>query len=72
MKRFSNILMLRSGDNPAEAQIQARLRFPSEVGQSRLSLRRPSTPIPLTGTLVVVGVATYSRQDLDLLDDVDA
>jgi hypothetical protein len=30
------------------------------------------TPLPPTGTHVILGVATYSQQELNLLDDVNA
>jgi hypothetical protein len=72
MKRFSDLLMFRPGDNPADIQQQARLRFPTIVAQSKLSLRHSMAPASQTGTHVILGVASYSRPELELLDEIDA
>ncbi|HTU27194.1 MAG TPA: hypothetical protein VMF30_17435 [Pirellulales bacterium] len=72
MTRFADILTVRSGDDPVEAQRQARQRFPAQVGQSRLSLRSPTVPVPSAGVHLILGVASYSPRELGLLDEVDA
>jgi hypothetical protein len=71
MKRFTSLLQYSSGQNPAIAQKQARMNFANEVRQSKLSLRSPSVPLPHTGTYVILGIASYSVQELNLLDEVD-
>jgi hypothetical protein len=41
------------------------------VSRSRLKLRSPGKPIPDTGRHFIIGVATYSAPELELLDKVE-
>jgi hypothetical protein len=44
--------------------------FPSAVAASPFRLWSPGAPIPSTGRRLLIGVATWSKQDLALLDTV--
>jgi hypothetical protein len=71
MSRFSSLLRHRKGRSPADAQARAREDFPGKVSQSKLKLRSPGEPIPRTGRHFIVGVATYSAPELELLDQLE-
>jgi len=45
--------------------------FPKKVSQSKLTLRDPSTPIPRSGRHFIIGIASYAREELRLLDELD-
>jgi hypothetical protein len=71
VKTFSSLLSYRRGHSPADAQKKARSAFPRKVSQSRLTLRNPEQPIPPSGRHFIIGVATYSADELGLLDELD-
>jgi hypothetical protein len=72
MSHFSSLLKYRKEKPPADAQAKAHEDFPTRVSQSRLKLRSPGEPIPGTGRHFIIGVATYSAPELELLDKVEA
>src|SRR5262245_12157703 len=53
-----------------EWQKQLDALFPVAVADSPLRLWAPGDPIPSTGRRLLIGVATWSAQDLALLDGV--
>jgi len=68
-------LLNNSKSNPREPgplQSDARSQFPLIVKNSHLEPRLPGSPIPASGKYVIIGVATYSRDELRLLDEVEA
>jgi hypothetical protein len=71
MSCFSSLLKFRKGKSPADAQAKAHDDFARAVAQSRLKLRSPDKPIPETGRRFIIGVATYSAPELELLDKVE-
>jgi hypothetical protein len=70
MKTFSSLLEYREGKTPSDAQAKARSGFPRKVSQSKLRLRAPGDPLPETGRHFIVGVASYSADELALLDQL--
>jgi hypothetical protein len=70
MKTFSSLLEYREGKTPRDAQAKARSGFPKKVSQSKLRLRNPGDPLPATGRHFIVGVASYSADELGLLDQL--
>ena len=72
MNTFADLLTAQPPFDPADLQSRAQQSFPSRVAQSHLSMRKPCNPIPSTGVFIVIGVASYSPMELQLLDDVDA
>ena len=71
MTIFAELLASTPSVEPRDLQSRAKQSFPVRVGQSHMLMRQPSTPIPGTGTFVVIGVASYSPMELQLLDEVD-
>jgi hypothetical protein len=71
MSHFSSLLKYRKGRSPADAQRKARQDFPARVSQSRLKQRSPGQSIPGTGRHFILGVATYSVAELELLDNLE-
>jgi hypothetical protein len=68
-------LLNNSKTNPREPgplQSDARRQFPLIVKSSHLEQRLPGSPIPSNGKYVIIGVATYSRDELRLLDEIEA
>jgi hypothetical protein len=57
---------------PGPLQRDVRHRFPSIIQKSHLEQHVPGSPIPNSGKYIVIGVASYSRDELRLLDDLDA
>ncbi|HET6882472.1 MAG TPA: hypothetical protein VFI31_20060 [Pirellulales bacterium] len=72
MNTFADLLTAKPPFDPADLQFRAQQSFPSRVSQSHLLMRKPCSPIPNTGIFVVIGAASYSPMELQLLDDVDA
>ena len=70
--RFSSLLRADVGLAPGEQQRLAYERFPSTVANSPMSLWRQGETIPTNGTRILIGVATYSIQDLSLLDSIES
>jgi len=62
------LLKYRKGKAPGEAQKKARLEFPKQVARSKLTLRDASVSIPSVGQLLIIGIASYSAEELALLD----
>jgi hypothetical protein len=54
-----------------ESQRRAELGFPDAVTRSSLHLWKPGDPISTLKYRLIVGVATYSTYDLQLLDRID-
>lgn len=72
MSDFSSLLKYRKGKSPADAQAKAHQDFPGRVSRSRLKLRLPGEPVPGTGRHFIIGVASYSAPELELLDKLEA
>jgi hypothetical protein len=68
---FYELLNNPSGSEPGHLQADARQRFPFIVRKSHLKERIPG-PIPGAGKYVILGIASYSRDELKLLDEVEA
>jgi hypothetical protein len=71
MSKFTSLLKFTQGQLPAAAQELAHERFPGTVFGSGLRLRRPFEPIPPQGRHFIIGVASYSPPELQLLDDLE-
>ena len=71
MSTFSSLLKHRKGDSPKDAQAKARSEFPKKVVQSKLRLRKPGDPLPPRGRHFIVGIASYSADELGLLDQLE-
>lgn len=71
VRRFTALLEFAEGQSPAVAQRKARSGFPGRVSKSRLKLRRRSAPLAGGGKQFLIGVATWSAEDLQLLDELD-
>jgi hypothetical protein len=56
---------------PGPLQLVARQQFASIVKRSHLEPRVVGGPISCDGKYVVIGIASYSPHDLQLLDEVD-
>jgi hypothetical protein len=67
-KSFVELLVPRAGKTVAECQLAARTAFPEFVESSEMHLWRPGQPMSANGRRLVIGVATYSVHDLNLLD----
>ena len=71
MNMFSSLLKYQKGKPPADAQKKAQDQFPKKVSQSKLKLRKPGQPLPSTGRLFIIGIATFSAPELELLDQLE-
>ena len=71
MNTFSSLLNYVQGRQPGEAQASARSDFPNRFCRSRLKLRKPDSRIPVTGDRFIIGVASYSPEELSLLDQLE-
>ena len=71
MISFASLLRFSEDENPAEVQLKAQHAFPKRVAHSSLSLRKPSSRVPQAGKHVILGIATYSKPELELLDEVE-
>ena len=68
---FSSLLKYRKGKNPGDAQKKASSDFPKRVSQSKLTLRKASDAVPRSGKHFIIGIATYSADELNLLDQLE-
>jgi hypothetical protein len=71
MNTFASLLKYGKGKSPSDAQDRARSGFAGRVSQSKLRLRTPSVPISSVGRHFIIGVASYSSDELRLLDELD-
>lgn len=69
---FSALLQVSEETLPDEAQRKARTNFPQRVLRSKLALRIPSDPISKSGRHFVIGIASYSPEELRLLDELES
>jgi hypothetical protein len=69
---FHELLDNPNHREPGSLQSEARRLFPSIVKKSHLEQRMARSPVPKRGKYVIIGVATYSPDDLRLLDEVEA
>lgn len=69
---FSELLSNPTAIEPGLLQTLARQRFASIVQNSHLEHRVVSHRVPSNGRYIIIGVASYSPLELQLLDDVDA
>jgi hypothetical protein len=68
MNTFSSLL--NGYDSPEEQQSSSKRMLPVRLGQSKLHAWLPGMAIFDQGERVLIGVATWSIYDLQLLDDV--
>ena len=73
MNTFKELLSNPSKMEPGLLQRQARTRFSSVVASSHLLQRLPDDPIPSHGgsRFAIIGVASYSPEELGLLDQIE-
>jgi hypothetical protein len=71
MNHFSSLLKFSKGKPPADAQATAQRDFPTRVQKSRLKLRSPGEPVAATGKQFIIGIATYSAPELELMDKLE-
>ncbi|HLN32455.1 MAG TPA: hypothetical protein VK395_32305 [Gemmataceae bacterium] len=69
---FHELLDNPKGNEPGPLQSNAHRLFPSVVKKSHFERRLPSDPVPSDGKYIILGIATYSPEELQLLDDVEA
>lgn len=72
MASFSDLWKVSEDIPPFDAQQKARAEFPIRVSHSQIPLRHKSTPVPQSGQHVIIGVASYSTEELKLLDAIEA
>ncbi len=70
MMRFRDILDYHHADSSAQAQARADAQFSSVAMSNGLGVWKPGDPIPRSGRRLLIGVATYSLSDLELLDEL--
>src|SRR5262245_53753627 len=71
MEKFVDLL-LKTSDIPDQAQQLAAELFPRVVAMGKMRLWRIGDTIPNVGSRILIGVAaSYSVQDLQLLDDIN-
>ena len=68
---FQNLLKIAPSD-PEQQQRLAELRFPDVISAHGMRLWRPGDKYAKTGERYLLGVATYSLYDLQLLDELAA
>jgi hypothetical protein len=71
MNSFADLVANPEGRWPAEVQSEAEREFSHRVKQSHFGLRQRGVEAP-AGLYVVIGVATYSQPEMDLLDELEA
>jgi hypothetical protein len=71
MTMFHELLDNPNRCEPGPLQSAARRRFPSIVQKSHLGQRDPGDAIPSSGKYAIIGIATYSPDELRLLDEVE-
>lgn len=69
---FHELLENANRIEPGPLQASARRQFPGLVRSSHFEKRTPGASIPATGRYVIIGIASYSREELQLLDEVNA
>jgi hypothetical protein len=57
---------------PGPLQTRARKQFPSVVRKSHLKLYLPGSQVPSSRKYALIGIATYSSLELQLLDELEA
>lgn len=67
---FASLLAIREGKSPGDAQKQSRIGLPKRLTASRLKLRKPDAPVSHAGKRLILGIASYSRDELSLLDQI--
>ena len=72
MGRFRDLLDANVHLPPGEQQRLACELFPATVARTRMSMWSPGESLPMKGMRLLIGVATYSLYDLDLLDALDS
>lgn len=72
MGKFEDLLRLNNHLPPGEQQRLAREQFPSVAATTHMSMWSPGESFPTNGNRILIGVATYSLYDLDLLDALDS
>jgi hypothetical protein len=68
MPTFSDLVQPIPGVEPGPRQELADSRFPQLAASHGFRVWRPDDPIPHTGERMLIGVATYSTLEMDLLD----
>lgn len=68
---FHELLANPKHIEPGILQSDARKAFPGVVAASHLQVRKRAVNVPASGIFAIIGVATYSPKDLQLLDDVE-
>jgi hypothetical protein len=69
---FKELLDNPSRIEPGPLQKTARQQFPAVVGKSHLKQHTSGSDVPTSGKYTIIGIATYSPLELQLLDDLDA
>ena len=72
MGKFEDLLKLNTHLPPGEQQRLAIELFPATVATTRMSMWAPGESFPTEGNRLLIGIATYSHYDLDLLDALDS
>ncbi len=67
---FRELLDNPSARHPRELQADSAKNFPNKVASSKLKLLQPGRPIT-EDAVILIGVASYSVLDLELLDRLD-
>lgn len=70
MKPFASLLF--GLDDPGSRQRAARAQLPSMLARSNFRHWSLSMPTPLDSDRILLGIAVWSRYDLELLDRLDA
>jgi hypothetical protein len=69
---FRELLVPIAGFSPGQLQAQASKLFPNVVEDSQMEIWRPDdSPFEPHDQNVLIGVATYSLEDLKLLDEIE-
>jgi hypothetical protein len=71
MTRFSDLFRSGRELEPSTRQDLVERRFPAVVADSRLHAWSPGNPIRQQGKRLLLGIATYSENDMRLLDLVE-
>jgi hypothetical protein len=72
MGRFAGLLEANIGLPPGEQQRLASERFASVAGKSHMKIWQPGETFPRNGVRLLIGVATYSVPELEMLDNLEA
>jgi hypothetical protein len=71
-RKFSELLKPSAELSVVEQQCFARREFPRIVASSHLDLWKPGDAIASTGRRILMGIASYSRPDLAMLDEIES